>query len=71
MGADGRTGCEAVIGAGGTVMVQDEASSVVWGMPGAVAMAGFAHRILPLDQVGATLVCSVLKSALDPIGRIR
>ena len=71
MGADGRTGCEAVIGAGGTVMVQDEASSVVWGMPGAVAMAGFAHRILPLDQVGATLVGSVLKSALDPIGRIR
>ncbi|MGV8967669.1 MAG: chemotaxis-specific protein-glutamate methyltransferase CheB [Cellulomonas sp.] len=71
MGADGRTGCEAVIGAGGTVMVQDEASSVVWGMPGAVAMAGFAHRIVPLDQVGATLVGSVLNSALDPTGGTR
>lgn len=71
MGADGRTGCEAVIGAGGTVLVQDEASSVVWGMPGAVAMAGFAHRIVPLDQVGATLVGSVLKSALDPAGGSR
>ncbi|RYV49351.1 protein-glutamate methylesterase/protein-glutamine glutaminase [Pengzhenrongella frigida] len=71
MGADGRTGCEAVVGAGGTVMVQDEASSVVWGMPGAVAMAGFAHRILPLDQVGAALVGSVLKSALDPTGGSR
>ncbi|WP_407344538.1 chemotaxis-specific protein-glutamate methyltransferase CheB [Pengzhenrongella phosphoraccumulans] len=71
MGADGRTGCGAVVGAGGTVLVQDEASSVVWGMPGAVAMAGFAHRILPLDQVGAALVGSVLKSALDPAGEIR
>jgi two-component system chemotaxis response regulator CheB len=71
MGADGRTGCEAVLGAGGTVMVQDEASSVVWGMPGAVAMAGFAHRILPLDQVGATLVGAVNKSALDPTGGTR
>ncbi len=71
MGADGRTGCEAVVGAGGTVMVQDEASSVVWGMPGAVAMAGFAHRVLPLDQVGATLVGVVQSSALDPTGGTR
>ena len=60
MGADGRTGCGDVIAAGGTVVVQDEASSVVWGMPGAVAGAGFAHRIVPIDQVGAVLVGAVL-----------
>ena len=71
MGADGRTGCEAVIGAGGTVLVQDEASSVVWGMPGAVATAGFAHRVLPLDQIGAALVGAVQKAALDPAGGAR
>ena len=51
MGADGRTGCEDVVTAGGTVLVQDEATSVVWGMPGAVATAGFAHRMLPLPEV--------------------
>ncbi|KQY42803.1 chemotaxis response regulator protein-glutamate methylesterase [Cellulomonas sp. Root137] len=55
MGADGRTGCEDVVGAGGTVLVQDEATSVVWGMPGAVATAGFAHRILPLMEVAPTI----------------
>lgn len=55
MGADGRTGCEDVVGAGGTVVVQDEPTSVVWGMPGAVATAGFAHRVLPLGEVAPTL----------------
>ena len=71
MGADGRTGCEAVVGAGGTVLVQDEASSVVWGMPGAVATAGFAHRVLPLDQIGAALAGAVHKAALNPAGGAR
>jgi two-component system chemotaxis response regulator CheB len=51
MGADGRVGCEAVVTAGGTVVVQDEASSVVWGMPGSVASAGLAHRVLPIGEV--------------------
>lgn len=51
MGADGRTGCSEVVAAGGTVYVQDEATSVVWGMPGAVATAGFAHRVLPITEV--------------------
>jgi two-component system, chemotaxis family, protein-glutamate methylesterase/glutaminase len=48
-----------VIAAGGTVLVQDEASSLVWGMPGAVAKAGFAHRVLPLDRIGAVIVGEV------------
>jgi two-component system chemotaxis response regulator CheB len=51
MGADGRTGCSEVVAAGGTVFVQDEATSVVWGMPGAVAGAGLAHRVLPILEV--------------------
>ncbi len=42
MGHDGLAGCKAVAAAGGTVLAQDEASSVVWGMPGAVAKAGLA-----------------------------
>ncbi len=59
MGSDGRGGSEAVVAAGGTVLVQDEASSVVWGMPGAVARAGLAHRVLPLDQIAAAIVAGV------------
>jgi len=62
MGADGRTGCEDVVQAGGTVMVQDEATSVVWGMPGAVATAGLAHQVLPLAEIPAA-VESVLELA--------
>jgi two-component system chemotaxis response regulator CheB len=51
MGQDGLKGCEALCAAGASVIVQDEASSVVWGMPGYVARAGLAERILPLDQI--------------------
>jgi two-component system chemotaxis response regulator CheB len=62
MGSDGRDGSGAVVAAGGRVMVQDEASSLVWGMPGSVAKAGFAHRVLPLDQIGTALVATVQRS---------
>jgi two-component system chemotaxis response regulator CheB len=62
MGSDGREGSGAVVAAGGRVLVQDEASSLVWGMPGAVAKAGFAHRVLPLDQIGTALVATVQRS---------
>lgn len=55
MGADGRAGAERVVGAGGTVLVQDEPSSVVWGMPGAVATAGWAHRMAPLTEVASVI----------------
>lgn len=51
MGNDGERGCQCVRAAGGGVLAQDEASSVVWGMPGAVARAGLAHRILGLDEL--------------------
>jgi two-component system chemotaxis response regulator CheB len=55
MGADGRAGAERIVGAGGTVVVQDEPSSVVWGMPGAVATAGWAHRVVPLAEMAMTI----------------
>ena len=52
MGHDGLAGGRAVVEAGGTVIAQDEATSVVWGMPGAVAMAGLCSAVLPLDEIG-------------------
>ena len=50
----GRTerGAKALIAEGSRVIVQDEASSVVWGMPGFVARAGLAEKILPLTEIG-------------------
>jgi two-component system chemotaxis response regulator CheB len=66
MGADGRTGCEDVVAAGGTVVVQDEPTSVVWGMPGAVATAGFAHRVLPLREVAPTVEAVLARSGTAP-----
>lgn len=49
MGQDGLRGCEEIDQEGGRILVQDKASSVVWGMPGAVAKAGLADKILPLN----------------------
>ncbi len=59
MGQDGLRGCAAVREAGGQVVVQDEATSVVWSMPGCVAEAGLADAVLPLSQVGPEIVCRV------------
>lgn len=56
MGQDGLRGCERVREAGGQIFVQDESSSVVWGMPGFVARAGLADQILPLDQLGPAII---------------
>jgi two-component system chemotaxis response regulator CheB len=51
MGQDGMRGVEILKAQGASVFAQDEASSVVWGMPGAVVSAGLADRVLPLDEV--------------------
>jgi len=56
MGQDGLRGTEILKAQGANVLAQDEASSVVWGMPGAVVNAGLADRVLPLDQVVAEIV---------------
>jgi len=59
MGRDGVKGSERVRAAGGRIIVQDQASSVVWGMPGAVAAAGLANDIVPLRQIADTLQTAV------------
>jgi two-component system, chemotaxis family, protein-glutamate methylesterase/glutaminase len=56
MGQDGLAGCRTLREAGGTVIVQDESSSVVWGMPGAVARAGLAAEELPLSEISGAIV---------------
>lgn len=51
MGQDGLQGGDKITAAGGTIIAQDEASSVVWGMPGAVATAGLCSAVLPLSKI--------------------
>lgn len=63
MGQDGLKGAEAVVAAGGRVIAQDEASSVVWGMPGAVAQAGLAAAVLPLSELAAAVTSSFAAGA--------
>ena len=55
MGHDGREGARAILDAGGQVIAQDQASSVVWGMPGAVVEANLANDVLPLKEIGPEL----------------
>lgn len=55
MGHDGLRGSERLKASGGYLVAQDEASSVVWGMPGAVVEAGLADQVVPLDRIAATL----------------
>ena len=55
MGKDGHQGCRHIHDAGGQILVQDRASSVVWGMPGSVAEAGLADGVFPLDRLGAEI----------------
>ncbi len=52
MGHDGLKGARELTRTGGTLLAQDEASSVVWGMPGAVATAGLCTEVLPVDKLG-------------------
>lgn len=56
MGQDGLRGCEAIVEAGGQCVAQDEATSVVWGMPGAVATEGLAEKVLPLDEIAPEIL---------------
>jgi two-component system chemotaxis response regulator CheB len=56
MGCDGARGAMALKQAGAHVIVQDEATSVVWGMPGSTVAAGAAHDVLPIDEIAAALL---------------
>jgi len=56
MGADGTGGATNIVAAGGSVIAQDEATSVVWGMPRSVAQAGLCSAVLPLDQIAPKII---------------
>jgi two-component system chemotaxis response regulator CheB len=56
MGSDGMRGGTEIVAAGGSVIAQDEATSVVWGMPGAATNAGICSAVLPLNQIAPKLV---------------
>jgi two-component system chemotaxis response regulator CheB len=67
MGQDGLKGCELLSSLGARIVAQDEASSVVWGMPGFVARSGLADKVIPLDQIGAEIVrATTLQLAARP-----
>jgi two-component system chemotaxis response regulator CheB len=68
MGQDGLDGSACVRAAGGQVLVQDEATSVVWSMPGAVTRAGLADAVLPLDRLGPEMVRRVRRSQRGAAG---
>nr|WP_305123504.1 chemotaxis-specific protein-glutamate methyltransferase CheB [Roseomonas sp. GC11] len=70
MGQDGMLGCKAVAAAGGMVLAQDEASSVVWGMPGAVAKAGLAQALLPPEQLAEKVLAQFGTAGLSSAGGI-
>jgi len=55
MGSDGLRGSQAIASAGGSILAQDEATSVVWGMPGQVAHAGLCSAVLPLSEIAPRL----------------
>jgi two-component system, chemotaxis family, protein-glutamate methylesterase/glutaminase len=62
MGSDGLDSCGQIRKSGGQVVVQDQATSVVWGMPGAVARAGLADAVKPLTEIAQEIVRRVMKS---------
>lgn len=62
MGQDGLNGCQHINDAGGQIIVQDKETSVVWGMPGAVAQANLAHYILPIDKISEKIIQKVSKN---------
>ena len=68
MGRDGASGAQHIRSAGGEVFVQDEASSVVWGMPGATAAEGQADRILPLQNIAGEVAAALMRRPAGSIG---
>ena len=67
MGADGVLGSQAIHEAGGEVIIQDEASSVVWGMPGLVHAAGQDDGMYPLNQLAPEIARRVLESRASKV----
>jgi two-component system chemotaxis response regulator CheB len=67
MGSDGTRGATEVVAVGGHVLAQDQETSVVWGMPGAVTQAGLVSQLLPLGDVAAALVRQTTRTP-RPVG---
>jgi two-component system chemotaxis response regulator CheB len=67
MGRDGEKGATGIRAAGGEILVQDEATSVVWGMPGAVAMSGQADKVAPLPRIGHEIAAALTRGPA-PVG---
>ena len=67
MGSDGLAGSRLIRAQGGTVLAQDQATSAIWGMPGAVARASLAQRVLPLQEIAPELIR--LASRIQPSRR--
>lgn len=67
MGSDGLRGCETIYDAGGRVLAQDEASAVVWGMPGCVVNASLADKVLPLAEMAGEIVQRTGGTAKDSL----
>jgi two-component system chemotaxis response regulator CheB len=65
MGSDGMRGAEPIKAAGGTVVVQDRATSVVWGMPGAVAGAGLADEVVPIEEMADSVARHLARRGAD------
>jgi two-component system chemotaxis response regulator CheB len=68
MGSDGVIGAQHIRKRGGEVIIQDEASAVVWGMPGLVYAAGQADAVYPLDQLGQEITRRVMHSRASRTG---
>jgi two-component system chemotaxis response regulator CheB len=71
MGSDGLIGCRMIRECGGSVLAQDQATSTVWGMPGAVANAGLAHKVLPLDMIGPEIRRIAARAPTEARGLLR
>ncbi|MBT5659388.1 MAG: chemotaxis response regulator protein-glutamate methylesterase, partial [Rhodospirillaceae bacterium] len=63
MGTDGSRGAKEIVTAGGVAIAQDEATSVVWGMPGATAVSGICSEVLPLDDMAPYVNKLALRTA--------
>ena len=71
MGSDGLEGVRALVDAGGSAIVQNEETSVVWGMPGFVAREGLAEAVLPIDEIGQSIARRVTQARSQLGGRKR
>jgi two-component system chemotaxis response regulator CheB len=63
MGYDGLAGARVIRAQGGSVLVQDQATSTIWGMPGAIAQAGLAHKVLPLAAIAPEIIRMAARSS--------